>query len=74
MKIKKIKWSGRAQDVTHIGEKTGTKFVCDEVEVSEFGYDKAQEITEDSLTVYSIHYRDGRILRVFNPIEVLFVP
>ena len=33
-----------------------------------------EEITEIDLRVYQIRYGNGNILRVFNPIEVLFEP
>ena len=74
MEIKKIKWSGRVIDITHIGEKTGTKFTCEEAEVSEFtSFEKRiEKILEVNLTTYEIYYSKGDILRVFNPIEVLF--
>jgi hypothetical protein len=78
MTIQKIKWNGRVQDVTRLAEKVGTKFICDEIEVGDYqwlsGKEYAKEITEDSLSVFSIHYFDGKILRIYNPIEVLFVP
>lgn len=73
MKILKISWGGRVMDVTYNGEKTGTKFVCNEAKVNDYSREPITEITEDSLTVYTIHYKDGRKLRVFNPIEVLFI-
>ena len=71
--IKKIRWNNRVMDVIHKGEKTGTKHVCDEAEVEEFGRNRVIEIKEESLTVYSIHYLNGNIRRVLNPIDVLFM-
>jgi hypothetical protein len=78
MTIQKIKWNGRVQDETRLAEKVGTKFICDEIEVGEYpwrGATKyAKEITEDSPYVFPIHYFDGKILRIYNPVEVLFIP
>jgi len=74
--IKSIKWNGRVMDVTHIGEKTGTQFVTNEATVCKFGNEKVEKITEVNLNTYDIHYNKygtKTILRVFNPIEVLFV-
>ena len=75
MKIKSIKWNGRVMDFTHIGQKTGTKFVTNIAEVSEFGSEKVEKIEEINLTTYEIYYikYGAKIkLRIFNPIEVLF--
>ena len=73
MIIKKIRWNGRVQDVTHLGDKTGTQFVCESAEVGEiYSGDRNNEVTlikEITPTVYDIHYRN-RVLRVINPIEV----
>ena len=75
MEIKSIKWNGRVMDVTHVGEKTGTKYVTDEAKVSEFGRERVEKIEEINLTTYEIHYNKfGKksVLRIFNPVEVLF--
>ena len=71
--IKKIRWNGRVMDVTHVGDKTGTKFFCNEAKVEEFGRNRVNKIIEESLTVYSIFYSNGDVLRIFNPIDVLYV-
>ena len=75
MKIKSISWNPRVMDVTHIGDKTGTKFVQSKAEVSEFGRERVEKIEEISLNIYEIHYLEFNkrsILRIFNPCEVLF--
>lgn len=76
MKIKSIKWNGRVSSRYCNGENMGHDYKYDEVAVKLNEYTNehtVDEITEDSLTVYSIHYSSGRILRIFNPIEVLFI-
>jgi hypothetical protein len=76
MKIKSIKWNGRVMDVTHIGVKTGTQYVIEKAEVSEYGRERVEKIEEINLTTYEIYYNKFGIktkLRVFNPVEVLFV-
>ena len=75
MKIKSIKWNGRVMDVTHIGEKTGTRYVTEKAEVSEFGRERVEKIEEINLTTYEIYYNkfgNKTKLRIFNPVEVLF--
>ncbi len=76
MKIKSVKWNGRVMDITHLGDKTGTKFAYQEAEVSEYGTEKVSKIEEINLTTYEIHKRghsgQQQILRIFNPFEVLF--
>lgn len=62
-------------DVTHIGEKTGTKYVTEEATVSDYGHERVEKIEEVNLTTYEIYYNKfGKKskLRIFNPVEVLF--
>ena len=80
MKIQAIKWNGMVKDVTFrckYGTKTGQRFVCSEAHVntiSKYDFDgKVNEIKEVSIAVYDIVYANGSVLRVFNPIEVLFI-
>jgi len=76
MKIKSIKWNGRVMDVSHIGEKTGTQYITDKAEVSDYGRERVEKIEELNLTTYEIYYNSYGTktkLRVFNPIEVLYV-
>lgn len=77
MKIQAIKWNGMVKDVTFNGTKTGQRFVCSEAHVntiSKYDFDgKVNEIKEVSIAVYDIVYANGSVLRVFNPIEVLFI-
>ncbi len=66
MKIIGIKWNGKIEDITHIGEKTGTKYKYNRDEIVE-------KIVEVNQTIYDIYYnKKGKktVLRVFNPIEV----
>ena len=75
MKIKSIKWNGRVMDVTHIGTKTGTQFVCEHATVSDIGSERVEKIEEINLTTYEIFYSSyGKKTkrRIFNPIEVEF--
>lgn len=82
MKIKSIKWNGRVESRYYNGENMGQDFRCSEAEVNEFESNpikRVKEITEHAAAgdgdkwYYDIHYKDGRVLRVFNPIEVLFI-
>lgn len=82
MIIQSIKWNGRVMDVTHIGQKTGTKYVYHEETVSQkwmFGDSTRKfirSIVEVTPTVYDIHYRinsEDKIQRIFNPIEVNYI-
>jgi|TARA_R110001592_G_C12907321_1_gene727267 intergrase/recombinase len=75
MKIKSIKWSGRVMDTTHIGVKTGSRFVTEKAEVSDYDRERVEKIEEVNLTTYEIYYnKQGKKskLRIFDPIEVLF--
>ena len=61
-------------DVTHIGEKTGTKYVTEEAKVSDFGRERVEKIEEINLTTYEIYYNkfgEKSKLRIFNPVEVV---
>ena len=75
MNIKSIKWNGRVQDVTHLGDKTGTFFNYNKAEISKiYRFDNVKEIIEETPTRYMIVYYGGKQIRIFNPIEVEFQP
>jgi hypothetical protein len=81
MKTQSIKWNGRVQDISHLGQKTGDMFIFEEAQLSSPEYINPAikyiyEIEEIDKTIYNIKYKlqyKEYIQRVFNPIEVIYV-
>lgn len=81
MKIQSIKWNGRVQDITHVGQKTGDIFIFEEAKLSSPSYtnpaiEHIYEIEEIDKHIYDIKYTlqyKNYIRRIFNPIEVNFI-
>ena len=78
MKIISITWNGHYNDIYDgSGGKVGTRYVTNTCNVTKanYGYepkDICKEIIEESPTIYLIKFHYGKMLRIFNPIEVLF--
>lgn len=70
MNIKSIKWNGKATATSHIGTITGSNYSCNEAIVSGYNNTEVLSIIEVSNVIYDIKYKDKRILRIFNPIEL----
>jgi len=74
--ITSIRWNGRTVDrIDGSGGKVGNQYTFNEATVTppEHRYSSkpyVDKITQETMTIYSIRYTNGEILRVFNPIEV----
>lgn len=81
MKITSIKYNPHVIETMHLGQKTGSAMVFTEALVGKWlncSSEKVVEIREITPVVYDIevvdHQSERRIIRVFNPIEVNYVP
>ena len=82
MKIKSIKWNGRIESRYYNGESIGNDYNFNEAIVRDNDYtnnNTVKEIREHTAGgegdkwYYDIYYDNGKMLRVFNPIEVSFI-
>lgn len=67
MKIMRIKWDPQIEENYSFG---GKGIIVTKYQEAISGWGVVKEIIEESINVYLIHYNNGIMLRVINPIEV----